>query len=355
MKKSPRLNSTDQLLQTLLLEDPDNTLWLADESALTLLEHDSAGLPALLTNRFDIAAQVQNGQCWFNDWDLQPAFKDKHYTRIIYRLSKEKLVSHHLLNQLADILTDGDEIILLGQKNEGIKSIADSAATCFGNKKIQKKGADYLVHIAAGRQSAVRLDAKDYNHLRPTLEWQHQTLVSKPGTFGWQKIDDGSQFLLDAMVEFAGQLPPPPRRILDLGCGYGFLSTGARTQFGADSPHTTWLATDNCAAALSACAANCGAWADVFAGDRGLDPAGQPLREPVDLIVCNPPFHQGFSPTVDITDRFLQAMHRWLVPGGQALVVVNQFVGIEKKAKGLFKSSHALANNGSFKVMLLKR
>ncbi|BFM11420.1 hypothetical protein R50072_15730 [Simiduia litorea] len=354
--KPHKLSSTDRLLSNTLAQACEQTLWLADENVLALLESTQGELPDLMTNRYDIhmRAKERAKRAWFADWDLTPCFSTQTYRHIIFRISKEKLVNHHILNQLADKLEPGATISLIGQKNEGIKSIADHAASCFGNKKINKSGSDYTVTIDVNDKPEAKLDSQDYPSLRPAVTWQDDVLLSKPGTFGWQKIDDGSAFLLSQLGGLLEHLPKP-KRLLDLGCGYGYLSAGAKLTTKQAWPNTQWLATDNCAAALIACHTNCGSWADVFAGDRGLDEHGNTLRAPVDLILCNPPFHQGFSPTGDITEKFLKAMQRWLTPKGQALIVVNQFVGIEKRAQGLFKSCQTIADNGSFKVLLLTR
>jgi 16S rRNA (guanine1207-N2)-methyltransferase len=272
---------------------------------------------------------------------------------VVYRVSKERPVVHYLLNQLAAHHQNWDTLILIGQKNDGIKSYADHACSLFGNKHLKKHGNHYLATIAAAAPQAPALDCLDYPTLRTTCHWQEIPLQAKPGTFGWQKVDDGSRFLIEQFPLWSAHVAQPPKRILDLGCGYGFISVAAHTLL--PQADICWLATDNCAAALSAVQRNCGNWADSFAGDRGLDAQGAPLRAPVDLILCNPPFHQGFSPSGDITEKFVHAMHRWLVPGGQALVVVNQFVGLEKRARGLFRQIKEIANNGSFKVLALSK
>ena len=368
--KQNRLSSTDQVLEQCLLASEEKTLWLADENALALVESLQAPFPDLITNRFDIHARAagQSEYTWFTDWDLAPCFESHQYQRVVYRISKEKPVIHHLLNQLSQYLKAGATVLLIGQKNEGIKSIADSAANCFGNKKISKSGSDYLVTINVTDKATAALDCQDYATLRPIAQWQASSIQSKPGTFGWQKIDDGSAFLLDNLAELMANSKDDtraktsarvaletPSRVLDLGCGYGFLSIGAKSLSAKQWQNTHWLATDNCAAAITACQANCGSWAEVFAGDRGLGSNGKPLHDKVDLILCNPPFHQGFSPSGDITEKFLKAMQAWLTPKGQALIVVNQFVGIEKRSTGLFKSCQLIADNGSFKVLLLQR
>lgn len=351
--KSNANSSTNLLLSRLLAEDVDNTLWLADENALSIMQ-SMAALPAMVSNRHDIAsaARKREAQCWYNDWDLQPAFSAQQFSRVIYRISKEKPVIHHLLNQVAQLLPSGGTLTLLGQKNDGIKTIANNAAMLFGNKSIEKHGADYLVHLTKQKTPDSTLETQNYTALRPIDEFAGLIPHSKPGTFGWNKIDAGSAFLLEHLAAIVEQ--KTAKRILDLGCGYGLLSLVAQSL--PQLSKANWLATDNCAAAIEACSFNTKEFnADVFAGDCGLDGDGQPLREKVELVLCNPPFHQGFDVSGDLTSKFLVAMQRWLNSGGCALVVVNQFVGIEKKAAPLFKSVKCLADNGSFKVMLLTR
>lgn len=344
-------NAEQHLLAELAQAAPD-TLWLADENTQGLAAI-ATPTAAAVTNRWDVYQHLTSEARWFCDWDLTAALDARHYRRVVYRVSKERPVVHHLLNQLAARHPRWDQLILIGQKNEGIKSYADHAGTLFGNKHLKKHGNHYLAAVTSAPPQAPELDCQDYPTLRTTCHWQDAPLQAKPGTFGWQKVDDGSQFLIEQIPHWAAQLPQLPKRILDLGCGYGLISLAARALL--PQPDIHWLATDNCAAALIAVQHNCGAWADCFAGDRGLDKLGVPLREPVDLVLCNPPFHQGFSPSGDITEKFVEAMHHWLAPGGQALVVVNQFVGLEKRALSLFRQIKVMANNGSFKVLTLSK
>lgn len=346
------MNSTDQRLASELLEQPQDTLWLADENALTFINSHQQ-VPATLTNRWDIydSAQRKGAQCWFTDWDLNAALSQHNFSRIVYRVSKERPVVHHLLNQLAKQPQRWQSLTLLGQKNEGIKSYADGAAKLFGNKAINKHGNDYVARFQAPPQpSENTLNDQRYGQLRTIAEWHTTPIQSKPGTFGWQKIDEGSRFLVEQLPSVLQGLSRPPARVLDLGCGYGFLSLAGHELL----PDAAWFATDNCAAALTAFEANCGAWATSFAGDRGLDGDANPLSLPVDLLLCNPPFHQGFSTSGDLTEKFVRAMHQWLTPSGLALVVVNQFVGLEKRAQGLLKATQ-VADNGSFRVLALRR
>jgi 16S rRNA (guanine1207-N2)-methyltransferase len=113
------------------------------------------------------------------------------------------------------------------------------------------------------------------------------------------------------------------------------------------------VATDNNAAAIEACSANLSALrgssqTQVLASDCGAD-----LEERFDLILCNPPFHQGFEVEQDLTDRFLAAARRLLKPRGRALFVVNSFIPLERKADGLFAGIQLLSDNHRFRVVAL--
>src|SRR5690606_23499197 len=164
---------------------------------------------------------------------------------------------------------------------------------------------------------------------------------------GWNKVDQGSALLIAQLHKFLPSMPRAPERMLDLGCGYGYLSLMA-----ADLPLKQRVLTDNNAAALIAARANCAAnsiAAEIIAAD-----AGSELEPGFDLILCNPPFHQGFSIDGDLTDKFLTSAKRLLVRGGVALFVVNQFIPLERKAQELFSKVELVTQEQGFKVVSLK-
>ena len=172
---------------------------------------------------------------------------------------------------------------------------------------------------------------------------------SKPGIFAWDRLDEGSCFLLEHLADaLAGR--DIPRRGLDLGCGSGLLALALLSAGWSEI-----MATDNNAAALHATAhnlqlnTNSQHWTV-----QGAD-AGAGLQFSADLLLCNPPFHQGFAVDSSLTSKFLLAAHRLLSPRGQALFVVNGFIALEKLAAPLFGQVSTLADNRRFKVIRLAR
>lgn len=303
----------------------------------------------LLTNRFDVwqAAQLAGINSHFNDFNFS-AFTPGGYRRIGYRVSKEKPVVHHIINAAFALLAEGGVLMLVGEKNDGLKTYGKKAAAYFnGDAQIEKSGASYLVFIEkTSNEPGQPLDDKHYAQLRPVIETGGQVLYSKPGVFGWNKVDAGSAFLVEQLPTFLQGMPPLGENatLLDLGCGYGYIAAAASRY-----PFARIVAIDNNAAAVTACGKN---FAELGIGGEVIaDDAGQGIGEPFDVILCNPPFHQGFDTDSHLTDKFLATAKRLLRRNGRALFVVNAFVPLPQKAAGMFEHVEIVAENRSYKVV----
>ncbi|SHG24894.1 16S rRNA (guanine1207-N2)-methyltransferase [Microbulbifer donghaiensis] len=336
-------------MATLLCQElqnaPRETLWIADENSKALLQQGFNFGGDLLSNRWDIArlAEGKTARSFFSDFHFEEL--GRNYRRIVFPVSKEKAVVHHVINRAAEFLGEGGELVLIGGKQSGIKTYAAKAAQRFGcAKQLQKHGSDYVSTNPLQSHSGEKADDQGYCELR-RLETLNG-LYSKPGLFGWNKIDRGSALLAE---QFSQCLPSDGAHVVDLGCGYGYLSTQLAAQ---GNYHFT--ATDNNAAALIACREN-------FA-DRNLDgavvpsDAGAELETNIaDLLICNPPFHQGFQVEGDLTDRFLRQSARLLKNSGYALFVVNEFIPLARKGRDHFATVEQLANEQGFCVYRLSQ
>ena len=341
---------TTWLLQKILTNATSQSIWFSDENVLNQLPDAQNWLqkPALITNRWDIAQQAThlgfNSQ--FSDFDLTNIASDS-VDHIFYRISKEKAVTHHLINQAQRILKPNGTLWISGQKNEGVKTYIEKASALFGcEKSIQKDGMSYSSQLSKRNNTGEQLNDENYYELRECFDINNASVVSKPGQFGWNKIDQGSEYLISEVMPLLSNTEI--EHCLDLGCGYGYL-TIASQQLSIKQRTLT----DNNAAALATAQANCTRLninADVIAGD-----AGAQLQNRFDLILCNPPFHQGFSVDGDLTDKFLRNAAKLLTENGVAYFVVNQFIALEKKALPFFKCINLIAQNKSFKVIELRK
>ena len=140
----------------------------------------------------------------------------------------------------------------------------------------------------------------------------------------------------------------PVKQVLDLGCGYGYLTMSA-SSLGFKKLYTT----DNNAAALLAIDEN--AKQNNIDIEYWPDDVGKNIDRSFDLVLSNPPFHQGFDHQKSITQEFIGQMARLTSPTGTALVVVNQFIGLQPLAAKVFSNVEIVAENKSFKVFSCRR
>mgnify|MGYP006172553259 FL=1 len=337
--------STTYLLQH--LQHGTNALWLADENSQGIWPTLANFAPALkvASNRFDLAraAQACGIPTSFSDWQFDA---DSRFDGIFLRVCKEKAVNQHLIRKAFLHLNQNGSLWIAGEKNEGIKSIWDYATNIFDSAvRLKKHGSVYAGALTKASDRSVD-EANIYHQIQIICEWEGAPVFSKPGVYGWDKIDAGSALLLQHLRS-ESSLWSNAKSILDLGCGYGFLTLAS-----------SWLrcerrvATDNNAGALECMKINARERklaVETVAADKGDDVKGK-----FDLVLCNPPFHRGFDVDGDLTREFLFAARQKLAPTGIAIFVVNSFIALEKKLEGIFTSARTLADNRQFKVLALK-
>lgn len=329
-------------------------LWLLDENHAGLIQPNQQH-PSIkvITNRWDLfqEASQKNYQVQFNDFDLS-AIADESLDTFFYRISKEKPVVHHLVNQVWRCLKPKGRLIIAGYKQEGIKTYIEKIARLFGSAQTAlKNGHVYNAELEKleNYQLNELLDTQQYAELQPVIEIGNRTYFSKPGVFGWNKIDQGSQLLIQHLHQL-GLDKRLPQSCLDLGCGYGYLTLAAAQHPDCQSIQQ-WTLTDNNAAAINATRYNL-SLADLDF-ELVADDAGTSINRKFDLILCNPPFHQGFQVDADLTEKFVHRAHRLLSTNGIAFFVVNQFVPLESKAGRYFKAISLLHQGAGFKLIRL--
>lgn len=153
-----------------------------------------------------------------------------------------------------------------------------------------------------------------------------------PGVFSAGHLDVGTGLLLDEI----GEAVPSPGggRVADLGCGNGIIAATLGRQW----PEASFDLID--VSDLSVLAAKA-TWQTNHADDAGRArffvadgfPAGV---GPYDVIVTNPPFHQGHAEDRGLTDRLLQGAAAHLVEGGIVVVVAQRHRELHRRLRRWF-------------------
>ena len=142
-------------------------------------------------------------------------------------------------------------------------------------------------------------------------------------TFGAAKLDPGTRLLLENLMGYRAEYFGPETVAVDLGCGNGTIATflARCTAVG----HL--IATDDSASAVQSTIATLAA--NNIAGvqvrhQSGLSQLG---AASVDVVVLNPPFHDGTELTSDIAHFLFAEASRALKPGGVLFTVFNRSRG----------------------------
>lgn len=164
--------------------------------------------------------------------------------------------------------------------------------------------------------------------------------ISRPGIFGWNKIDKGSELLLQ-------NLPHDVKgKGADYGCGYGYLSKNILEKYRKIKQIT---AIDADARALECCTENLKSHETVHYIWADLTAAKPPISN-LDFIVMNPPFHEGKKESSEIGKAFIQNAHSALARNGRLFMVANAHLPYEDMLHDIFFKMEKLHEGGGFKI-----
>ncbi|WP_434775789.1 methyltransferase [Pseudomonas oryzihabitans] len=185
--------------------------------------------------------------------------------------------------------------------------------------------------VASPYPSRYRLDA-------PPL-----TLVNHANVFCREGLDIGTRAFLPHLPQGLGQA-----RVADLGCGNGVLALACALA----NPEARFTLVDESYMAVQSARENWTAAfperpAAILAAD-GL--AEQPARS-LDLILCNPPFHQQQVVGDFLAWRMFQQARAALSEQGELWLVGNRHLGYHVKLKRLFKRVEQIAATPKFVVL----
>ncbi len=171
--------------------------------------------------------------------------------------------------------------------------------------------------------------------------------LAAAGMFSHDRIDDGSELLASRLpVDFTGD-------VADFGAGWGYLSVELAKRSPGVSRLDLYEANH---AALGAAktnfAENC---PDVPARFFWHDLAGEPVKDKYDLVIMNPPFHEGHAAEPSLGQAMIKTAASALRGGGRLLLVANRGLPYEPVLAANFKESGETCRNARFKVLWAKK
>lgn len=154
------------------------------------------------------------------------------------------------------------------------------------------------------------------NYQATSLQFETDAEVFSP-----RGLDLGTESMLETLRTKDGQ------RVLDLGCGFGFVGTYLATQYPHDQ--VTMVDVDQNAVGLSKLNVRRNHVSATVLQSNGFEKIAD---QTFDLILSNPPYHTDFS----VAKGFIEGAHRQLSMGGHLYMVTKRRKWYENKIRTTF-------------------
>ncbi|SDI58797.1 23S rRNA (guanine1835-N2)-methyltransferase [Ferrimonas sediminum] len=318
--------------QLLIINDHFGALGCATAGLDPLWVNDSFVAHQALKQNLDLNALPRPSHCLS---DLQPP--QSPIEQVWLKLPRNLRYLEYILDWLNGHLPEGTKVIIAARLKEmptSLKGLTEAYLDEIQPSRIRKK-ARLLIGKTSGRRATKPLLQ------RWTVEGSDWQLDNYPNVFSGNRLDLAAHLMLQ-------HIPGGHQQIIDLGCGNGVLSLAAAQA----NPEAVIHAVDESWHAVKSCGDTLGRylkpeqfqthWDDCLTHFDG---------DSVDLILCNPPFHQQQAITDHIAWQMFRDAKRALAPGGRLRVIGNRHLGYHIKLMRLFGKVETVAANAKFVIL----
>jgi len=237
----------------------------------------------------------------------------------------------------------GGRFYLAGRRDRGVMSYAKHAASVYGNcKRIGKVGRSLIFCAQKFKEqpdAEPKFAFEDFEISDIAGSTIH--VRARPGVFSRDGLDPGTRLLIEHLDVDCQD------KVLDWGCGWGAL--GMVCARAAAKGHC--LLIDSNIRAISCAQNNIErnklANATAVVGDARLFP----FEGPFDLVVSNPPFHEGNRAAHPLVERAFEN----LKPDGRLMLVVMRSGPYLKHMEKVFGHAEVVAERDGYAVLATRR
>ncbi|WP_458128519.1 methyltransferase [Pseudomonas sp. Z2-11] len=266
------------------------------------------------------------------------------FDRVLIKVPKTLALLEEQLIRLQEQLAPGAQVIAAAMVKHLPRAAGDLLERYIGpvQASLAVKKARLLIATPQTRTTT----ASPY----PTRYWLDEPkieLLNHANVFCREGLDIGTRAFLPHLPKNLGTA-----RVADLGCGNGVLAIASALH----NPQAQYTLVDESYMAVQSAAENWRATlgereVTLRAGD-GL--AGQ-APQSLDVVLCNPPFHQQQVVGDFLAWRMFQQAREALVVGGALYIVGNRHLGYHSKLARLFRGVEQVAATPKFVILKARK
>ncbi|EOC1455932.1 16S rRNA (guanine(1207)-N(2))-methyltransferase RsmC [Cronobacter sakazakii] len=252
---------------------------------------------------------------------------------LIYYWPKNKPEAQFQLMNLLSLLPVGTDVFVVGENRSGVRSAEAMLEAYCPLNKVDSARRCGLYHGRLEKQPEFNADGWWGEYQVDDL-----TIKTLPGVFSRDGLDVGSDLLLSTLS------PHTKGKVLDVGCGAGVLAA----VLASHSPKVRLTLCDVSAPAVEASRATLAA--NGFEGEVVASNVFSEIKGRFDMIISNPPFHDGMETSFEAAQTLIRSAVRHLNIGGELRIVANAFLPYPNVLDETFGNHEVLAQTGRFKV-----
>lgn len=266
------------------------------------------------------------------------------FDRVLIRVPKTLALLEEQLIRLQGQLAPGAQVVAAAMVKHLPRTAGDLMERYIGpvQASLAVKKARLLIATVEAKAPAASPYPTRYKLDAPSIE-----LLNHANVFCREGLDIGTRAFLPHLPVNLGTA-----RVADLGCGNGVLAIASALQ----NPEAHYTLVDESFMAVQSAVEN---WQAAL-GDREVTVrAGDGLagQEPqsLDVVLCNPPFHQQQVVGDFLAWRMFQQAREALVVGGALYIVGNRHLGYHSKLARLFRGVEQVAATPKFVILKARK